>query len=228
MSSQIVNICYPIENYLKLLFIPMAVINANGTIAIAFLITIMAILRVCKRPQFTKEYAQRVLLNNHGQNLMYIGIGAMGYTNFLYYSPLMLFFAFGFTEFVNQKYPNTKFSEKYMPYVNLMRNQKFYIMEGKAKLEIASFVFLICTVPLDFFNRLLKVFIMGQYLLMKFRISQEFRYGCSEVHKLIDSKTKSIGFVNSLYNKGVDFAYKMATSDPNQQQAQQPQQPQQQ
>lgn len=65
---------------------------------------------------------------------MYIGIGAMGFTNFLYYSPLMLFFAFGVAEFVNQKYPNGKFSEKYMPYVTLMRNQKFYIMEGKAKL----------------------------------------------------------------------------------------------
>jgi hypothetical protein len=58
-------------------------------------------------------------------------------------------------------------------------------------------------------------------LLMKFRISQEFRYGCSEVHKLIDSKTKAVGFINSLYNKGVDFAYKIATSNPNQQQAQQ-------
>lgn len=69
--------------------------------------------------------------------------------------------------------------------------------------------------PLDFFNRMLKVFIMGQYMFMKFRISPDFRYGCSEVHKLIDSKTKAIGFVNSLYNKGVDFAYNMATSNPN-------------
>ena len=67
---------------------------------------------------------------------------------------------------------------------------------------------------------MLKVFIMGQYMLMKFRISADFRSGCSEVHKFIDSKTKVIGFVNKLYNKGVDFAYKIATSDPNQQQAQ--------
>jgi hypothetical protein len=94
-------------------------------------------------------------------------------------------------------------------------------MEGKAKLEIACFVFLICSLPLDFLNRLLKVFIMGQYLLMKFRISNEFRYACSEVHKLVDSKTKAVGFVNSLYNKAIDFVYKIATSNPNQQQAQQ-------
>lgn len=106
-----------------------------------------------------------------------------------------------------------------MPYINMARNQKFYIMEGKAKLEIVCFIFLICSLPLDFFNRMLKVFIMGQYMLMKFRISQEFRFGCSEVHKFVDSKTKSIGFINSLYNKGVDFAYNFATSDPRQQQA---------
>lgn len=51
-----------------------------------------------------------MLLNNHGQNLMYIGIGAMGYVNFLYYAPLILFFAFGVAEYVNQKYPVTKYS----------------------------------------------------------------------------------------------------------------------
>ena len=110
MSSQLVNIFYPIENALKLIFIPMAVLNTNGTVLVAFLVTLIAILRICKRPQFNKEYAQKVLLNNHGQNLMYIGIGAMGFTNFLYYAPLILFFAFGVAEYINQKYPVTKYS----------------------------------------------------------------------------------------------------------------------
>lgn len=128
MSTNLVNIAYPIENYLKLLFIPMAIINAQGTVLVACIVTVMALLRVAKRPSFTKEYAQKVLLNNHGQNLMYLGLGVVGNTNLLYYAPLMLFFAFGFAEFINQKYPNTKYSPKYMPYVNLMRNQKFYIM----------------------------------------------------------------------------------------------------
>jgi hypothetical protein len=61
---------------------------------------------------------------------------------------------------------------------------------------------------------------MGQYMLMKYRISNEFRYGCSDIHKWIDSKTKSIGFINNLYNKGVDYAYKVATNVPQQQPAQ--------
>lgn len=54
MSSRIVSICYPIENYLKLLFIPMAVINAQGTVLVAFIITVMALLRIAKTPSFTK------------------------------------------------------------------------------------------------------------------------------------------------------------------------------
>lgn len=109
-----------------------------------------------------------------------------------------------------------------MPYVNLVRNQKFYVMEGKAKLEIVYFIFLICTLPFGFMQRLMKVFILGQYLLMKYRISNEFRYGCSDIHRFIDSKTKSIGFINSLYNKAIDYVYKFATADPRGQQ--QPQQ----
>jgi hypothetical protein len=73
----------------------MAVINATGTVLIAFIVTIMALLRVLKTPQFNRDYAQKVLLNNHGQNIFYIGIGAMGQVNFLYYAPLVVFFAFG-------------------------------------------------------------------------------------------------------------------------------------
>lgn len=111
-----------------------------------------------------------------------------------------------------------------MPYINLVRNQKFYVMEGKAKLEIVYFIFLICTLPFGFMQRLMKVFILGQYLLMKFRISNEFRYGCSDIHRFIDSKTKSIGIVNSLYNKGIYYVYNFATADPRGQQPQQQQQ----
>lgn len=54
MSSSLINICYPIENGLKLLFIPMAVINAQGTLLVAFIVTVMALLRVVKKPSFTK------------------------------------------------------------------------------------------------------------------------------------------------------------------------------
>ena len=172
MSTQLLNIGYTIETVLKLVFIPMAILNLRYTLLVAFAVSVLAVLRVLKKPQFNKEYAQKILLNNHGQNLMYIGLGAMGTVNFLFYAPLVLFFAFTLVEYVNQKFKVTKFSDKYMPYVDIIRNQKYYVMEGKCKIEIFYFVFLLCLMPLDFFNKLLKVVLMGQYLLMKFRISQ--------------------------------------------------------
>ena len=46
-----------------------------------------------------------MLTNNHGQNVLYIGMGAMGYSNFLFLSPLILYFAYGLLEFYNQKFP---------------------------------------------------------------------------------------------------------------------------
>jgi hypothetical protein len=172
MSTQLLNIGYTIETVLKLVFIPMAILNLRYTLLVAFAVSVLAVLRVLKKPQFNKEYAQKILLNNHGQNLMYIGLGAMGTVNFLFYAPLVLFFAFTLVEYVNQKFKVTKFSDKYMPYVDIIRNQKYYVMEGKCKIEIFYFFFLLCLMPLDFFNKLLKVVLMGQYLLMKFRISQ--------------------------------------------------------
>lgn len=65
---------------------------------------------------------------------MYIGMGAMGEVNFLFYSPLIVFFGFGIVEFINQKYANTSLSQKYMPLVNMIRNNKYYVMEGRGKL----------------------------------------------------------------------------------------------
>jgi len=54
MSSPLINFFYPIENYLKLLFLFMAIFNANYTVALAFAISVIAILRILKTPQFSK------------------------------------------------------------------------------------------------------------------------------------------------------------------------------
>ena len=62
-------------------------------------------------------------MNNHGQNLLYISFGAVGYVNFLYYSPIVLFFGYGIVEYVKIKYPQNGFNG----YVDLIRNSKFHI-----------------------------------------------------------------------------------------------------
>lgn len=71
---------------------------------------------------------RQVIQNNHGQNLLYICMGFVGGANFLFYSPLALYFAYGLVEYINQKWSNTAIAPKYMPYVTAIRNQKFYIM----------------------------------------------------------------------------------------------------
>jgi len=91
---------------------------------------LLGLLRVLKTPQFSKEYLGKVFQNNHGQNLLYISFGSMGFTNYLYYSPIVLFFAYNIVEFVKIKFPQLSFNY----YGDLIRHNKFYIYEGKGRI----------------------------------------------------------------------------------------------
>ena len=73
----------------------MSLFNFPFTLAVAFASSAIGVLRVLKMPQMNKEYLSRVFMNNHGQNLLYICFGSVGYVNFLYYSPIVLFFGYG-------------------------------------------------------------------------------------------------------------------------------------
>jgi len=70
-------------------------------------------------------------MNNHGQNILYISIGSMGFVNYLFYAPIALFFAFNIVEFVKIKYPNSNFNNLYG---DMIRNYKFYVYEGKCRI----------------------------------------------------------------------------------------------
>lgn len=86
---------YLAETAFKAAFIFMAVLNLQYTITVAFLASICGLIRMLKTPQFNKLYLQKVLMNNHGQNILYIGMGCVGNTNFLFFAPLILYFAYG-------------------------------------------------------------------------------------------------------------------------------------
>jgi hypothetical protein len=107
-------------------------------------------------------------MNNHGQNLLYLSFGAVGSVNYLYYAPIVLFFGYGIVEFLKIKYPQNGFNG----YVDLIRNNKFFVFEAKGKLEIILFVYLLATLPIDFMGRIVKVVLIGQLLLMKYKINQ--------------------------------------------------------
>lgn len=212
---------YLVETLLKVVFLVMSLFNLKYTLVVAFSASIFGLLRVLKRPQFNKEYLARVLTNNHGQNLLYISIGSLGFINYLYYAPIVLFFAYNIIEFVKIKFPASSFNA----YGDVIRYNKFYVYEGKCKIELAFLAYCIVTLPFDLMGRLIKIFIMAQFLLVKYRLNNEFRYACTSVNNLIDDKTKSIGFLNNGYKKLAGWIHEYATRDPTQAQ-QQPQQQQ--
>lgn len=86
---------YLAETAFKAAFIVMSIFNMSYTITVGFLASLCGLIRMLKTPQFNKEYLQRVLMNNHGQNILYIGMGCVGNTNFLFFAPLILYFFYG-------------------------------------------------------------------------------------------------------------------------------------
>jgi len=97
---------YPYETLLKALFIFMSLFNLQYTLLVAFLASLFGVLRVLKTPQFNAMYLTRFLSNNHGQNIFYITVGSIGFVNYLYYAPIVLFFAYGIVEYIKIKFPN--------------------------------------------------------------------------------------------------------------------------
>ena len=183
---------YPLETLLKALFVLMSLFNMGFTLTVAFFASLIGVLRVCKTPQFSTEYLTRVLSNNHGQNILYIALGGIGYVNYLYYAPIALFFAYGIVEFVKIKYPQNGLNV----YGDMIRNSKYAVFEAKAKLEIAFFVFLLVTLPFDLGGRLVKLFLIGQFLLVKYKVNPEFRGNCTTINVWIEQKVSGIQFLS--------------------------------
>lgn len=138
--------------------------------------------------------------------------------NYLFYAPIVIFFAYNIIEFIKIKFPANSFNA----YGDVIRYNKFYVYEGKCKAEIIFLVYCICTLPLDLMGRAIKVFIMAQFLMVKYRLSNEFRYSCTSMNKFIEDKTQSIGFLHNGYKKIAGWIYDFANRDPNAAQAQQP------
>jgi hypothetical protein len=209
VGSPLVRVFYPIETLLKVAFIVLCPFNVPYTLVLALLASVLALLRVTKRPQLSKEYLGRVLMNNHGQNLLYVSFGAIGFTNYLYYAPMVLFFFYGIVEFVRLYFPSFSLNRA----GDLIRYNKWWVYEGKCRLEIFFCLYCILSLPFDFMNRGLKCFIMVQFLFIKFRISPEFQSTCSLMHAWVDQKTSAVGPLNALYRKVASWVHSYATRE---------------
>ena len=139
-------------------------------------------------------------------------MGCIGSTNFLFYAPLALYFFYGLAEFYNQKMPGA-ISPKIKEAVDVIRTNRWLFMEAKSRIEIIYFIYLLITIPIDF-SRILKCVLIGQYNMLKYRVSPETQHAAKNINTFIESKLSGIGFVLGLYQKLTGFIYKMATQQP--------------
>ena len=136
-------------------------------------------------------------------------MGCVGSTNFLFYAPLVLYFFYALAEFYNQRMPGA-ISPKIKETVDVMRHNRWLFMEGKSRIEIIYFVYLLITIPIDF-SRILKCLLIGQYNMLKFRVSMETQHAAKNINSFIENKLSGVGFLLSGYQKIIGYVYKMAT-----------------
>lgn len=76
-------------------------------------------------------------------------------------------------------------------------------------------IYLIVTTPLDF-SRILKALLIGQFNLLKFRVTAETKHAATNINSYVANKISGIGFVHKYYNILIDYIYKFATQQPGQ------------
>ena len=94
----------------------------------------------------------------------------------------------------------------------MVRSNRAKIFETKGILEILFLVYTCVTIFFDLFSKAIKIFLMGQMLLMKYKISPEFRGSCQVVNGWILQKTTGIHFLSSNYMKLSQMIYGYASS----------------
>ena len=146
-------------------------------------------------------------MSSHGQNLFYILSGVSGKTSYLYLSPMVLFFGYGIVEYIKIKFPVNGYSD----HIDMVRSNKYFIFETKTKLEILFLIYLIFTLPMDLFGKAIKVFLLAQLLVMKYKMNPEFKTACGVIHAWTLEKTRAFGGVHSAYVKATDWINGFAT-----------------
>lgn len=112
-------------------------------------------------------------------------------------------------------FPAGSGSAKIRGYVDQIRHNRWFFLETKSRLEIIYFIYLLVTIPIDF-SRILKCLLIGQYNMLRFRLTPETKHAATSINNFISSKISGIGFLHKLYTKLIDYMYKFATQNPGQ------------
>jgi hypothetical protein len=86
------------------------------------------------------------------------------------------------------------------PWVQAIRDNRLAILVYKGKLEFMYEILLLCTLPFDF-GLILSLVMLGQYMLLKHKLTAEFKYTMYDINHFIKYIVGPIPGVNFLYDK---------------------------
>ena len=131
---------YHIENILKCVFMFSHLFFSKYANTLAFIICLLAIFRQTKRPQYNRNYAQKLLFNEFTHNIFYILVVGLfeSIRTILFYIPLIIHFWLGLCEYINIQ--KLRFPDYIHNSVTKTRENKNFLMLLKAFIEILLFL----------------------------------------------------------------------------------------
>lgn len=83
----------------------------------------------------------------------------------------------------------------------------------KAILEFLFFAFTLITLFRDFGGKIIKLILMAQFLLVKYKVNPEFRRNCTSINWWLQQKLASIPSLLGPYQKVTGMIYNYASKD---------------
>lgn len=177
-------ILFNLEGYLKLLYLLIWMFEGTYSNGVAALICMLALLRQCKKPAWSKEYGKRLMFNEYFHNLWFI-LPFWLFSNqggIVFHIPLVAHFWIGFCEFTNLT------QNFVMPFlqkpVEWSRVNKGKIMGFKQKVEFYLLWHLIIFL---FYGRtnLLIIILYTNYLRIKYVFNQNLKNSFADMDSFI-------------------------------------------
>lgn len=139
--------------------------------------------------------------NQFGLTLFYLAMLATQHSTrtYLFYAPISLLFFLGVVEYLNLKH-REQIPTSYLPLIQTIRENKKAIYVAKGKLEFLYEILLVCTLPFDF-QLILSVVMLGQYLFLKHKISEDFKWAMYDINGAIGGVVRGVPVVGWLYAK---------------------------
>lgn len=198
-------ILFNLEGYLKLFYLLIWMFEGSYSNGVAALICLLALLRQCKKPSWSKEYAGKLMFNEYFHNLWFI-LPFWLFTNqrgIVFYIPLLTHFWIGFCEFTNltQNFFMTILQRP----VEWSRINKGKLMGFKQKVEFYLLWHLIFFLFYGKTN-LLIIILYTNYLRIKYVFNENLKNSFADmdsfIRKYIVRNSRVLGW---LYNKVCAF-----------------------